>query len=316
MGRLQALIWAAAISWAVMPAATGTGSEPREPCIPPGTYAPALAGSGGAPEATGRPVSTGEPMPAAEGGRGVAGDVPAVDAVCIPVGAALPPWRDPDTEPSPPRVAVVMTDLRPKDVHLLLDGRDIGPARAFNGSNGFLYLEPGDYLLEARLGGYETVAFRIAARPRCRFDIRQRMQRIKGTSKERPERGTAEKGTLRRVYGPEKASAGRAPAVPAGPDRSLRPDLSAQGVETPRQVRQLASVRLVITPATAEVFLDGEFLATGGELSRLAAPLAISSGDHLLEVSAPGFESRRVEFEARSGEAAEVEVDLQPGSAD
>ncbi len=316
MGRLQALIWAAAISWAVMPAQSGAGSEPREPCIPPGTYAPALGGSRGAPEATGQPVSTGEPMPGARGGREIAADVPVVDAVCVPVGTALPPWRDPDTEPSPPRVAIVMTDLRPKDVPLLLDGRDIGPARAFNGGNGFLYLEPGDYILEARLGGYEPVAFRIAARPRCRFDIRQRMQRIKGTSKERPERGTAERGTLRRVYGPERASAGSAPSLPAGPDRSLRPDLSARGGETPRQVGQLASVRLVVTPANAEVFLDGEFLATGGELSRLVTPLAIPGGDHVLEASAPGFESRRVEFEARPGEAADVEVDLQPGSGD
>ena len=228
MGRRSVLVGGTVVAGALMLGAAVAGSQPREPCIPPGTYSPALGDE--------NPVSA----PAAESIRRAEGptegalitdgeeDVAAIDVVCVPIGTSVPPWSEAEMLPGPPTLAVVMTDLRPKDVHLILDGRDIGPARAFNGTNGFLFLEPGEYRLQAHLGGYEPVAFRIVARPRCRFDIRHRMPRIKGTPKERPAPMAAGDMLPRRVYGPRRTPEERPPGASSGPDLNLRPDLSGR----------------------------------------------------------------------------------------
>ena len=62
-----------------------------------------------------------------------------------------------------PRPAVLDTDIRPGRSRLYLDGRLVGMATDFNGSPDFMYLEPGRYRLEARLGGYQSAAFEIEA---------------------------------------------------------------------------------------------------------------------------------------------------------
>lgn len=311
MGTPQSLVWAAMMVLASTSVAVSATSEPREPCIPPGTYSPALPSFGRAEPGGGEPVvaeglqERGTTAPGAE-------DVPPLDVPCREVGSWWPSWPGAERSPEPPELAVVMTDFRPKDVRLFLDGRAIGRARAFNGRNGFLFLEPGEYRLEAQLGGYQPVAFRIVAHQNCRFDIRHRMQRIAGATKERSRDVFSREEPLQRVYGPRTAVEEKAAAAAPGPDLSLRPNLSERPRTSHRSPARSASLRLQIAPPSASVSLDGEFVATGEELGRLIGPLAIVPGDHVLEVSAPGYEPREVEFVARLGEITELSVTLLP----
>jgi hypothetical protein len=210
---------------------------------------------------------------------------------------------------------VAVTDIRPKDGLVFLDGRFAGRARYFNGTNGFLYLEPGDYRLELRLDGYRTEAFQIAARPSCLFEIRHRMQRSHGPATEGTVppvgKGEPEQWVWAPVAGAAAAPSG--PAPPAGPDAALRPDLDL-GPSTATGVGALrGSLRLRVKPPTAEVFLDGSFLATGRELDLMVAPLDVPAGPHVLEVRAPGFASRTEEISAAEGGVVEVEIVLQRG---
>lgn len=256
------------------------------------------------------PPAAGEepnPTPTAEDG---ARDVP-----CSPVATAWPVSGSGPATLQAPQLAVAITDIRPKDGMVFLDGRFAGRARYFNGAKGFLYLEPGDYRLELRLDGYRTEAFQIAAQPSCLFEIRHRMQRSHGPAAEGTVppvgKGEPEQWIWAPVAG--AAAAPSDPTRPAEPDAALRPDLdlgssTAAGVGAPR-----GSLRLHVKPPTAEVFLDGSFLATGRELDLMVAPLAVPAGRHVLEVRAPGFASRTEEISAAAGGLVEVEIVLLRG---
>jgi hypothetical protein len=220
-------------------------------------------------------AAAGDELPPADGGS--AGSTPAVavgavDVPCSPVATVWPVSGSGPATLEPPQLAVVATDIRPKDGLVFLDGRFAGRARYFNGIKGFLYLAPGSYRLELRMDGYRSEAFTIAARPSCRFDIRHRMERARGSTAEPPLPVVGKGVPERWIWTPlETAAAGPPPTRPGAPDPSLRPDLEpgAPAASVPEPAKGgLGGLRLRVSPLTAEVFLDGSFLATSRELER------------------------------------------------
>ncbi len=208
---------------------------------------------------------------------------------------------------------MVRTDVRPKDARVHLDGRFVGRARFFNGPKGYLFLQPGSYRLELRLDGYAPAAFEIDARGGCRFDVKHRLGRDRAAKAEAPEGDFGKGRPSQRVFGP--IGAGDRPArtaPPGGPSLELRPDLAQKTPQEPTPERD-ASLRLTVRPASASVYLDGVLVATGEELEKMVGPLAISSGQHVLEVRGEGWATRTVTFEAARGVTAEIEVVLEPG---
>ncbi len=217
-------------------------------------------------------------------------------------------------------LAVVDTNIHPKHSRLYLDGRFIGIADDFDGFPDFLYLKPGRYRLECRLGGFGNEVVEIEARAGYRHDLRFHMERVKDAEKEhwwqRPDRPKP----VQRVFGPVVAEplGGRVrhpqlqEATPAGPDLGLRPDLRGSHAEKSSQNVQSASaaLQLEVTPAEASVYFDGAFLATGGELAGLAGPLAISAGKHEIEVVAPGHVSVTRQLDAVAGGTVSLRVEL------
>jgi hypothetical protein len=71
-----------------------------------------------------------------------------------------------------------------------------------------------------------------------------------------------------------------------------------------------ASVRIEVEPADASVYLDGRFVGTGSELSRLSGGIVVEPGDHQVEVVRPGHQPQRRSFAVRAGEALDLEVEL------
>ena len=239
-----------------------------------------------------------------------------VSLPCIPVAAY---WTGPPQSsgmPVGPALAVVSTKIRPKDAHLVLDGRFIGRARYFDGKPGYLYLEPGKYQLELTLGGYRTEIFEIDAQAACRFEIRHRMIRDKGTPKERSSDPPGKGRPLERTFRPQALGEPANPraAVKLGcADPSLRSDLdSGEGAAGADEEPAGASLRLVVLPETASVLIDGRFVATGEELARMETPLAVSPGSRRIEVRAAGYRpyEQLVAFEA--GLTQELAITLQP----
>ncbi|MFV2072606.1 MAG: hypothetical protein ACC742_08140 [Thermoanaerobaculales bacterium] len=239
-----------------------------------------------------------------------------VSLPCIPVAAY---WTGPPQSagmPLGPALAVVSTKIRPKDAHLVLDGHFIGRARFFDGKPGYLYLEPGKYQLELTLGGYRTEIFEIDAQAACRFEIRHRMIRDKGTPKERSSDPPGKGRPLERTFRPKVSGEPANPraAVKLGcADPSVRSDIdSGEGAVGADEEPAGASLRLVVLPETASVSIDGRFVATGEELARMEAPLAVPSGSRRIEVRAAGYRPHEqlVAFEA--GQTRELVVTLQP----
>lgn len=72
-----------------------------------------------------------------------------------------------------------------------------------------------------------------------------------------------------------------------------------------------ARLRLRVEPGDASVYLDGRFLGSAAELSRLRDGLLIPGGEHVLEVVRPGWQENVQRFEAKEGSEVTLEVFLR-----
>ncbi len=246
---------------------------------------------------------------------GTAGvDASSVNLPCIPVAAY---WTGPPQSegmPPGPELAIVDVDVRPKDARVYLDDRFVGRARYLDGKPGYLYLAPGSYRLELRFDGYQTVSVALTAEVGCRFDLKHRLERMAGTSKEH-KADSGEGKPFNRVFAPLNPAAESAPGTPVGPDPTLRPDLDQKKSSSGEKRPTGAALKLTVSPESASVAIDGAFAATARELLRMEGPLAVSTGSHVLEVSAPGYESFSQTIELENGEVLEVSVDLTESPA-
>jgi hypothetical protein len=276
------------------------------------------AGTGAGPQlgASGASVQP-TPAPAVAAGQpsGTAGvDASSVDLPCIPVAAY---WTGPPQSegmPPGPDLAVVDIDVRPKDARVHLDERFVGRARYFDGNPGYLYLVPGTYRLELRLDGYRTVGVDLDARAGCRYDLKHRLERVQGAPKENKAADYGKGIPFNRVFEPIE------PAVPSGDqlraggaDPSLRPDLGASGRTGGENPPKGAALKLTVNPDTASISIDGAFVATARELARMEGPLAVPPGGHVVEVSAPGFQTTTRTVELADGQVMELGIDLKIG---
>ena len=240
---------------------------------------------------------------------------PVTEVPCTPVDTTWPMSSSGPYELRPPRLAVVATDLRPKDTVVLLDGRVTGRSRYFNGKKGFLYLEPGRYTLALELDGYRPETFAIAATPGCRYDIRHRMEKARGAAHVSYSEPLGKGEPTQWIWGPiGSPSAPVASGRPHGPDPSLRPDLDPASPQVPQREAAAGSLRLRVKPATASVYLDGSFLATAHELDLMVAAVAVPAGQHELEIRASGYPSRSERITVAPGELVELEVVLAEGA--
>jgi hypothetical protein len=237
---------------------------------------------------------------------------------CTPVAAY---WNGPPPAagmPPGPELAVVSIDVRPKDTRVHLDDRFVGRARYLDGNPGYLYLEPGTYDLELRLEGYRTVLVALDATSSCRYDLKHRMERAKGTSSGSPEDTYGKGEPFNRVYGPQVESKSEvASSLQSGPDPSLRRDLDRRSNKATGAVKLPgSSVRLRVRPDSASVSIDGVFVATGRELALMQGPLATTAGKHEIVVSASGFVAASKSIDLVEGEVLELEISLHEKRTD
>ena len=205
-------------------------------------------------------------------------------------------------------LAVVDTDVSPEAALVVLDGRLIGTADDFDGYPGYLYLEPGRYTLELRLGGYRSREIQIDAVGGSTYPIQVELERIPGTAVQ-PWWDRPDGLPVGRVFSPVE----RVPRA-AGAEPSLRPELSRPQGPPPdgAAVASGAALEIRVMPDGASVYLDGAFVGTGGELASLQRGLAVAPGRHRLEAMAPGFRNRIVDVDVTAGAQRRVVVELEP----
>jgi len=183
----------------------------------------------------------------------------------------------------------------------------------FDGTPSYLYLRPGHYTLEFRLGGYKSDSREIDARPGQYYPVNMKLPRISG-EKATPWYDRPKGLPVARVFGPKAAEPQENPGP--GPETSLRPELPQRGTEAPapRSALRGAALDLQISPANAAVYIDGELVGSAAELSRLERGLAVTPGQHRVEVVAPGRESKVVTVDVKEGERQQVVVQLEEGA--
>ncbi|MFZ5788375.1 MAG: PEGA domain-containing protein, partial [Acidobacteriota bacterium] len=209
-----------------------------------------------------------------------------------------------------PDLMVVDTDISPEDARVTLNGRLIGLADDFDGYPDYLYLEPGRYTIEFSLPGYRSESIEVEARRGRFLPLDTKLQTAPGEPSprwyDRPK-----DLPVGRVFGPT----GTTPSEPTGPDPSLRPDVQGGRQTGPSEgsddeLKSVSAIELRIEPEIASVYLDGEFLGTAAELSRLERGIAVTPGTHRLDVLAPGHAARSLEVEVAKGERRQVVVAL------
>jgi hypothetical protein len=208
-------------------------------------------------------------------------------------------------------LTAVDTDVEPEHARVILNGELIGTADDFDGYPDYLYLEPGHYTVEFRLQGYRSQKVDVEAVPGRYVPIKFKLERIEG-EKAAPWYDRPEGLPVGRVFGP-KGPAAQNPARP-GPDVTLRRELRQPPPPRGSRTVGAAALDLQVTPSNAAIYLDNVMAGTGQELARLERGLAVTPGRHVIEVLAPGYESKTVAVEVQEGEHQQVVVELERGA--
>lgn len=254
---------------------------------------------------------------AAEDAKPGAVDASSVMLPCIPASVYWNGPAPPEGIPQAPDLAVVRIDVRPKNARVHLDDRFVGRARYFDGVPGNLYLEPGAYSLQLHLGGYRSLTVDLDVEAGCTYDLKHRLERLSGVTKESRSGPYGKGRPLQRVYGPVRAEGAVDPGSPSGgPDLALRPDLASRSATAKEAAPAWAALRLNVRPAEAKVAIDGDFAALGRELDRMEAPLATPAGRRVITVEAEGYISVERAVDLEPGQLLELEIELErnPGA--
>ncbi len=238
------------------------------------------------------------------------------------------------------RTGALDLDVAPGRTHVFVNGEDLGEVDRYDGWPGYLWLPRGTYDVAFYLDGYKTIARQITVYPGTVIDIDDRM--AEGQSV-RPE-DLATKSHQRRDdrIGYERQRRERLERQAQGDqaqgddddqdwhdrvrrDRdhgAMRHDRDDDhGGQADRDDDQGAMdhssggghLRLSVEPQDASVYLDGQFVGTGTDLSLLHTGLPVAPGTHRLAVVRPGHRAVEKSFEVKTGGDVELDIALESG---
>ena len=185
-----------------------------------------------------------------------------------------------EAAPSPQGPATVETGVSPAKAEVVLDGESVGFASDYNGRWDELSVAPGPHTITFRAKGYRSLVVDFEARPGATYTFHDTL--VAGEGEER-----------RTLTGPGPAAAQETPAQYPAPTATGR-------------------LRIHAEPADSAVYLDGEYLGLGADLSRIHGSLAVGIGTHRLEVVRPGFASEVRTVDVDGADPATVELRLEP----
>jgi len=186
----------------------------------------------------------------------------------------------------------VEADIRPKKALVTLDGTPLGQARDFNGPWDLLVLRKGAHTVEFSAPGYMTLRVVLNVKPGGYYHLTDRLLEGEGLDPRSSE---------------PVVLVAEEPAPPAQAKMEERPEQDA-----PAASLQSGLLHVRVQPADAAVYLDGDFLAKGDELSRLHGSIPVARGEHILEVLRPGYQAQTLTVLVVGDQPTRVRVDLQP----
>jgi hypothetical protein len=211
-------------------------------------------------------------------------------------------------------------DVSPGRTHVFVDGEDLGIVDRYDGWPSYLWLPRGTYDVAFYLDGYKTIARQITIYPGTVIDIDDRMEPGDAVRPQDLATKTHERRDQRMTY--ERERQGRIDRQHGDDDedwqdrvhrdRGRRDDDHDRG--GPAADGSRSHLRLSVEPEDASVYLDGQFVGTGTDLSLLRGGIMVSPGNHKLAVVRPGRRAVEKDFTVKDGEDVRLEIALESGS--
>ena len=216
-------------------------------------------------------------------------------------------------------------DVSPGRTHVFVNGEDLGEVDRYDGWPGYLWLPRGTYDVAFYLDGYKTLARQITIYPGSVIDIDDRMEKGQSIRPEDLGTKTHERRDERMQY--ERERGDRIDRQNGDDDDQdwhdrVRRDRDGRGYDRNDDRGRHGDMangsrghlRLSVEPDDASVYLDGQFVGTGTDLSLLRGGLAVSPGTHKLAVVRPGHKAVERDFTVKEGEDIRLEIALENGS--
>lgn len=202
-------------------------------------------------------------------------------------------------------------DINPEDTQIYVDGKYVGICDDYDGFPEYLWLEKGTYDIVFFRPGFQTIARQYTVYPGLVTDVEDRMTPGEAVKPD----DLASKSTERRDARVEadrerEWEAQQQEQEMSEPPRrySRSPGSTPPGAYDAR--RAPGRLRLQVMPLDASIYLDGRFIGTGDEISRLHSGLIVDPGEHRLEVVRPDYDAETQSFDVDPGEEVTLRVEL------
>jgi hypothetical protein len=235
-------------------------------------------------------------------------------------------------------------DVSPGRTHVFVNGEDLGIVDRYDGWPGYLWLPEGTYDIAFYLPGYKTIARQMTIYPGSVVDIDDRMEKGESVRPEdlatkthdrRDERLRFERQRQQQLDRQNGGGDDQDWRDRVRHDRMMKDKDDDQGGQpgdngdnnrgdnrgddhdhghAMRGDSAQSHLRLSVEPRDASVYLDGQFVGTGTDLSLLHAGLPVAPGSHKLAVVRPGRKAVERTFDVKSGGDVELEIALEAGS--
>jgi hypothetical protein len=86
---------------------------------------------------------------------------------------------------------------------------------------------------------------------------------------------------------------------------------TAASIDAQRDQANMGGVSFEITPATAQLYIDGTYFGTVGEFTATTQPLGLEAGHHRIEVRATGYHTLSFEVEIVAGQVTPYRGELE-----
>jgi hypothetical protein len=195
------------------------------------------------------------------------------------------------------RLGALDLNVKPKKTEVWVDGQLVGRSGKFDGFPGYLWLGRGRHELIFFNPGFATEVREVRVLEGTVIKVNLSLEAGESVAPET----LARKDISRRQQRPRR------------PATSADKQLNAPTREQRRAPTEPGRILLSVAPGDASVYLDGRFLGTGEELSKLHAGLVVNAGLHTLEVVRPGFRAERTEVVIEPDTETAISVDLESG---
>ncbi|HTQ80511.1 MAG TPA: PEGA domain-containing protein [Thermoanaerobaculia bacterium] len=210
-------------------------------------------------------------------------------------------------------------DLSPADTQVYLNGEYIGVVDDFDGWPQYLWLDPGTYDIVFYREGYKTLARQVTIYRGTVIDWDDKLEKGPSIRPEDLPSATHERRDARIEQDREmQERAEHAPPPPPPPGWRDRPSRHRDDAPPPppppaagQQQGRAGRLHLSVEPHDASVYLDGRFLGTADDVSRLSSGLLIDPGQHVLSIVRPGRHAEEQHFEVKDGGDVDLRIVLR-----